>query len=133
MRRLSQLARDHRGLSTLEFALVMPLILLLCFAIVAYCIFFVDDESLRLVTAYQARDAAISCETGVTVSHPAIAQLLSGATFTPATPICPVTADGGTETVTVTGTYPFSLTIPFVTTQSGTLRSVASISFIKYN
>ncbi|MBW4035889.1 MAG: hypothetical protein HIU90_10490 [Proteobacteria bacterium] len=125
--------RDKRGLSTLEFALVAPLLLLLCFAIVAYCIYFFELESLRLVTAYQARDEAISCETGVMVSHPEITGLFRGATFTPASPVCPATAVDGTVTVTVTGTYPFSLMIPFIATQSGTMTAATSIKFVKYN
>lgn len=129
---LNPLRRDRRGIATLEFALVLPLLLLLCFAIVAYCLFFFTEESLRISTAYEARAYAIQVETtGPSATCPAepfptilstSAMTLSCGTSTP--------TGSSTTTVTVTSTYPFALPIPFIPYQHGKLTETTQISFV---
>lgn len=133
----NRLRGDRRGLATLEFALVLPVLLLICFAILAYCMFFFTEESLRITTAYEARAYAIAAETGQTGQAPTFTTFLNPSLLTITTSVIrpanssviPPANGSGPTTVTVTGTYPFTLPIPFIPTEAGTLRETTSISF----
>lgn len=130
------LRRDRRGVSTLEFALVLPVLLLLCFAIVAYCLFFFTEESLRISTAYEARAYAITVETvGTASTCPTtlpFPTILSTTAMTLSCKNSSVTDSSGTKTTTVkvTSSYPFGLAIPFIPYQHGKLSETTSITFI---
>lgn len=118
---------DQRGLATLEFAIVLPVLLLICYAMLGCCIFFFTEESLRIATAYEARNYAIQVETGTSGTTPSFPTFLgSSLKYTFQTQ-----SVGGVVTVTVTSTYPYSLLIPFIplASRSGTLAETSSISF----
>jgi Flp pilus assembly protein TadG len=125
--------RCRRGLSTLEFALVSPLLLLMCFAVVAYCLFFYQDQSLRIATAYYARDCAISAETTGATTSIAVPPL-PPFSDTSITLSCSSTALSATDTisVTTTGRRPFALPIPFVPVASGNIAATTTITFLAY-
>ena len=127
-------ARNYRrsaGTSTLEFALVLPLLMLMLIGIVQYSFYFYVSESMQTLTAYAARSAAIQAQgppgqsiTLVTGTHDCTTGTLC--TLTPALDPTKVSfnvqftaptagsdpASNGVAKVTVTATYPYS--IPFL-------------------
>lgn len=125
----NRLRGDCRGLATLEFALILPVLLLICFAILAYCLFFFTDESLRITTAYAARADAIAAETGQVGQVPTFTPFLNPSLLTITSSVTAPSNGSGPTTVTVTGTYPFALPIPFIPAEAGTLSETTSISF----
>jgi Flp pilus assembly protein TadG len=121
---------DRRGLATLEFAIVLPVLLLMCYAIVACCMFFFTKESLKMATAYEARNYAIQVETGNYGTVPSFPTFLNSSLKFTFTPPCSTTPRTSAD-VNVTATYSYNLLIPFIpaTSKSGTLRESSWVSF----
>lgn len=107
--------RGRAGTSTLEFALVLPVLMLLLIGVIQYSFYFFVAESMQTLVAYAARSAAIQSQAGTLATTPTIGTL--GAVV-PALDTTLVTLSvqqatvQGITTVTVTGGYPYS--IPFL-------------------
>ena len=122
-----RLRADRRGTSALEFALVLPPLLMLLLGGVAFGLFYFAETSLRFAVAQYARDYAISQQTGATFAAPATPAFLSQASLRMTATTS--AASGGIRTITVTGSYPASLVIPFLPTTTGELTASTALSF----
>lgn len=108
-------SRKRAGTSTLEFALVLPLLMLMLIGIVQYSFYFLTSASMQTLVAYAARSAAIQSEAGTLATAPTLGTL--GAVTPALDPaLVTLTVDqatvSGVTTVTASGSYAYS--IPFL-------------------
>lgn len=136
MRRLLHLRRNQRGTSTLEFALVLPLVMLFFIGIIQYSFFFFIDQSLQTFVTYAARSAVIEAQASpnTNISNSNVTNFGTLLSVTPALDPSKLTLSinettdpsTGITTVSVTGTYPWSLPLP---PSSGRLSQTSTMSF----
>jgi Flp pilus assembly protein TadG len=117
--------RDERGQTMTEFAIVLPVLCLLLFGVIQFGILFNNYVTLTDAVRAGARKAAVSRQT----SNPrqlCIDQVKSSASDLDQSKL---TADcqsswQPTEDVTVTATYPYSISLLGLVVASGNLKSV---------
>jgi len=143
MRRVIPLRHSRKGTSTLEFALMLPLVMLFFIGIIQYSFFFFMDQSLQTFVTYAARSAVIeaqaAAQTGASApfsSSPSqVTNLGTLLQVTPALDPNQLTLNiseqadypgKGITTITVTGTYPWKLPLP---PSGGTLSQTTTMSF----
>jgi Flp pilus assembly protein TadG len=121
-----RLRPDSRGQAMVEFAIILPLLLTVIFALVQFGILFANEIEITNAARDAARKAAVSrsSTTGVADAKAAAKAStwlakLQDSNIT-VTPLQPWTAG---QDVTVTVTYPYSVNILGVVVKSGTLSS----------
>jgi Flp pilus assembly protein TadG len=125
-----RLARDQRGQTAVEFALVAPLLIVLLLGIIQVGVAFHDYVTITDAARAGARKAVVARFTGgntattvqaVRNSASDLDQSKLGVNVTPAT------LDTAGSTVTVTATYPYTIDIPLLglTLVSGNLTATA--------
>ncbi|MDX6664309.1 MAG: hypothetical protein QOG68_515 [Solirubrobacteraceae bacterium] len=132
LRRLrhTRLRRDERGTTLVEFALVLPVLALILFAILQFGLLFYNYIDLTSAARDGARVAAVSRSTadGVGAVKTAIANATTGITDSQmsisVTPAQPWKAG---DTVTVHVTYPYSLNIMGMVVWSGPMTADAIV------
>ena len=111
------LRRRRSGSQLVEFALVIPVFLIVLFGIVQYALFFWGYITLRTASAIGARQAIIS--PGNTNLIIAVTQAAVNAPPMLQSNLChvavnAVSSGSGVLVTTVTATYPFKVFIPYV-------------------
>jgi Flp pilus assembly pilin Flp len=119
--------RDQQGQSMTEFALVLPIIALLLFGVIQFGIVFNNYITLTDATRAGARKAAVSRRAPDPVSTciSAIRSSANNLTQSALTPNCQSTWLPGAD-VTVTATYPYSISLLGVFQKSGRLTSTTT-------
>jgi Flp pilus assembly protein TadG len=121
-----QRKQSDRGQAFVEFALILPVLLLIVLGIIQFGSLYNNDETITNATRAGARVAAVSRTAsdpvGTTIqavknAAPNLTQSQINVTVTPAPPWQP----GGT--VTVTATYPYSINLLGMVVKSGNLSS----------
>lgn len=136
MSRPPRLFRDSRhrrsGTSTIEFALALPILMLFFIGIVQYSFYFFASQSMQTLVAYAARSAVIEAQAGTLVTGTRNAAAGTLSTIVPALNPNAVTLTissppptGGIHTITVTGTYPFSLALPSISAPISTSTTIS--------
>ena len=120
-------ARDEGGQSFVEFALVVPILLIVVLAIVQFGIVYNHWETLTDATRVGGRVAAtcrfISGGTGAAITaFKAAATDLPGV-LNPTVSGCPSVSGGN---ITLTGTYPYSISVMGLVVKSGNLTATAT-------
>jgi Flp pilus assembly protein TadG len=119
--------RSQQGQSLTEFALVMPILALLLFAVIQFGIAFNNYVTLTDATRAGARKAAVgrqltdpvgSCQSAIRSSAANLSQ-------TNLAPTCTSTWQPGAD-VTVTATYPYSISLLGLVVKSGRLSSTTT-------
>jgi Flp pilus assembly protein TadG len=117
---------DERGQTMVEFAIVLPVLCLLLFGAIQFGILFNNYVTLTDAVRAGARKAAVSRQiTGTTPRQACIDQIRASAADldqSKLNPDCVSTFDPA-STVTVTATYPYSISLLGVVVASGNLRS----------
>jgi Flp pilus assembly protein TadG len=119
--------RDQKGQSLTEFALVLPILALLLFAVIQFGIVFNNYITLTDATRAGARKAAVS-RRAADPSGTCIAAIRSSAsnlTQSQLTPSCVSSWQAG-EDVVVTASYPYSISLLGVFSKSGRLTSTTT-------
>jgi Flp pilus assembly protein TadG len=129
------LVRNQKGQAFVEFAIVLPILLLLVFGIIQFGILFNNYLTLTDAVRAGARQAAVSRTLSDQVG-PAIARVRAAAADLPSSAdpsVLPVTvtprALNGTQSweqggdVTVTATYPYSINLLGLVVKSGRMTS----------
>jgi hypothetical protein len=119
--------RDQQGQSLTEFALVLPILALLLFAVIQFGIVFNNYITLTDATRAGARKAAVS-RRAADPSGECITAIRSSAnnlTQSQLTPICESSWLPG-EDVRVTATYPYSISLLGIFQKSGNLTSTTT-------
>lgn len=113
-----------RGAVAAEFALILPLIVLLIFGMIQMGIAYQRQEAVNAAAREGARIASLPTST-VAMACNRVTNSLSASTFD-TTPSCTVAGDcsGTSESVTVTVSVPNEIDIPFWGTQTVTLTAV---------
>lgn len=123
---IRQRKHSDRGQAIVEFALVLPVLLLLVLGIIQFGRLYSNDETITNATRAGARVAAVSRATsdpvGTTIqavkaAAPNLTQSQINVTVSPAPPWQPGSM------VTVTATYPYSIDMLGMVVKSGTLSS----------
>jgi Flp pilus assembly protein TadG len=119
--------RDQKGQSLTEFALVLPILALLLFAVIQFGIVFNNYITLTDATRAGARKAAVS-RRAADPSGTCVAAIRSSAanlTQSQLTPACTSSWQPG-EDVVVTASYPYSISLLGVFSKSGRLTSTTT-------
>jgi Flp pilus assembly protein TadG len=119
--------RDQQGQSLTEFALVLPILALLLFAVIQFGIVFNNYITLTDATRAGARKAAVS-RRAADPSGTCIAAIRSSAsnlTQSQLTPACESSWQSGAD-VRVTASYPYSISLLGVFSKSGRLTSTTT-------
>jgi len=118
MRRFFNNVHDDRGAVAAEFALVLPMLVLLVFGIVQFGLTFQRQEAVHAAAREGARIASLP-STSPAEACARSSAALTGTGFT-ATPACAVVGDcsNSTGNVVVTITVANTLEIPFFPTQT---------------
>ncbi len=132
--RPGRLKLDRAGTSTLEFAVVLPLLMMLIIGIVQYSVFFFTDQSLRILVSYAARSAAIQSQAGTLTTGCPVSSIGSLGAISPALDLSKLTLcvsewkqANGIVGVTVTGSYPYHLPLPLI---NGAFKETTTISYL---
>jgi Flp pilus assembly protein TadG len=119
---------DERGQTMVEFAIVLPVLCLLLFGAIQFGILFNNYVTLTDAVRAGARKAAVSRQiTGTTPTQACIDQIRASASDldqSKLTPTC--TPDNNWQpasSVTVTATYPYSISLLGIVVASGNLKS----------
>jgi Flp pilus assembly protein TadG len=117
---------NERGQTMVEFAVVLPVLCLLLFGAIQFGILFNNYVTLTDAVRAGARKAAVSRQiTGTTPQQACIDQIKASASdldLSKLTPSC--SSDWQpTSTVTVTATYPYSISLLGLVVASGNLKS----------
>ena len=117
---------NERGQTMVEFAVVLPVLCLLLFGAIQFGILFNNYVTLTDAVRAGARKAAVSRQvTGTTPQQACIDQIKASASdldLSKLTPDCQSDWQA-TSTVTVTATYPYSVSLMGLVIASGNLRS----------
>ncbi len=122
------LIRNQKGQAFVEFAIVLPILLLLVFGIIQFGILFNNYLTLTDAVRAGARQAAVSRTLPDQVG-PAVARVRAAAASLPSNTdpsVLPVTVTSGWQQggdVTVTATYPYSINLLGLVVKSGLLTS----------
>jgi Flp pilus assembly protein TadG len=119
--------RDQQGQSMAEFALVLPILAFLLFAVIQFGIVFNNYITLTDATRAGARKAAVSRRDSDPVGTciAAIRNSASNLTQSKLQPDCQSTWEPG-EDVRVTATYPYSISLLGLFSKSGDLTSTTT-------
>ena len=120
--------RKEQGQAMTEFALVLPVLALLLFAVIQFGIVFNNYVTLTDATRAGARKAAVSRDdpnrdADVMAAVRSSASNLDGSKLTVSPPSS--TWDSGSD-VTVTATYPYSISLLGLVVKSGSLSSTTT-------
>lgn len=120
-----RLVRERQGVAIIEFALLMPLFVIIVIGIIELGQMLWTQTALQHAVEMAARCASINtttCGTSATIQTYAVGQTygmtLPNSTFTATTSTCGNTGKTGNL---VTASYGFALKIPYVTSQTVTL------------
>jgi Flp pilus assembly protein TadG len=117
---------NERGQTMVEFAIVLPVLCLLLFGAIQFGILFNNYVTLTDAVRAGARKAAVSRQiTGTTPEQACIDQIKASASdldLSKLQPSC-VSDWQPTSTVTVTATYPYSISLLGLVVASGNLKS----------
>src|SRR5690348_5894749 len=117
-------ARDQRGQTMVEFALVLPLIAILLFGVIQFGIAFNNYVTLTDAVRAGARKAAVSRQTGNPVGNATSAVYSSAADLKASDLNVSISSDWQPgDPVTVTATYPYSINLLGVVVKTGNLSS----------
>jgi Flp pilus assembly protein TadG len=117
---------NERGQTMVEFAIVLPVLCLLLFGAIQFGILFNSYVTLTDAVRAGARKAAVSRQiTGTTPQQACIDQIKSSASDLDLSKLSATcTSDWQpTSTVTVTATYPYSISLLGLVVASGNLKS----------
>lgn len=119
--------RSEQGQSLTEFALALPVLALLLFAVIQFGIAFNDYVTLTDATRAGARKGAVGRQLADPTSSCQNAVRSSAANLTPGslTATCSSTWQAGAD-VTVTATYPYSISLLGLVVKSGRLSSTTT-------
>jgi Flp pilus assembly protein TadG len=118
--------QDQRGQTTTEFAIVLPILCLLLFGIIQFGILFNNYVTLTDAVRAGARKAAVSRQIqGTTPAQACKDQIRASAGDLDQSKLTPDCQSDwqATSTVTVTATYPYSVSLMGLVIASGNLRS----------
>jgi Flp pilus assembly protein TadG len=123
MHRIVQ-TRDEKGQAMTEFAVVLPVVALVLFAIVQFGIAFNNYLTLTDAVRRGARTAAVSRQTGAG-SSAAVAAVNASATDLQLSKLAVTVSSTwqAGDDVTVTATYPYSISLFGLVVKSGSLKS----------
>jgi Flp pilus assembly protein TadG len=127
--RIPRLGRRSDGQTLVEFALVLPLLALLLFGIIQFGIVFNNYVTLTDAVRAGARKAAVSRNLGPSAATAAARQAVvdSGADIKLKPGDVNVSSSWGPgDKVTVSASYPYSISLLGVVVKSGNLNSVTS-------
>jgi Flp pilus assembly protein TadG len=116
--------RDEQGQAMTEFAVVLPVLALILFAIIQFGIAFNNYLTLTDAVRRGARTAAVSRQTGAG-SSAAVAAVTASATDLQTAKLAVTVSSTwqAGEDVTVTATYPYSISLFGLVVKSGSLKS----------
>src|SRR5579862_382229 len=123
--------RRQSGSQLVEFALVLPILAILIFAICQYGFIFAAYITIRNASAVGARQAIINSNNVVAVAQAAVAPLLTPSSATVTSTPTNLTSGVG---ISVQVSYPFPLIIPFVVppfTSASRTRTLTATSVIQ--
>jgi Flp pilus assembly protein TadG len=118
--------QKERGQTTTEFAIVLPILCLLLFGVIQFGILFNNYVTLTDAVRAGARKAAVSRQIqGTTPRQACIDQIKASASDLDLSKLTPDCQSDWlpTSTVTVTATYPYSVSLMGLVVASGNLRS----------
>jgi len=118
--------QEERGQTTTEFAIVLPILCLLLFGVIQFGILFNNYVTLTDAVRAGARKAAVSRQIqGTTPQQACIDQIRASASDLDQSKLQPdcVSDFQPTSTVTVTATYPYSISLLGLVVASGNLKS----------
>lgn len=118
--------QEERGQTTTEFAIVLPILCLLLFGVIQFGILFNNYVTLTDAVRAGARKAAVSRQiTGTTPRQACIDQIKASASDLDQSKLTPDCQSSWlpAATVTVTATYPYSISLMGLVVASGNLRS----------
>ena len=119
--------RSEHGQSVTEFALALPILAMLLFAVIQFGVAFNNYETITDATRAGARKAAVgrqladpvgACQTAIRNSAPDLTQ-------SKLTPTCSSTWQPGAD-VTVTATYPYKISLLGLVVKTGNLKSTTT-------
>lgn len=121
-------AADERGAAMVEFALVLPLLLMVVFGIFQFGIVFRHYLTITDAARVGARAAAVARDTGeCAAASTAIQKTVSAADWAVIGPTFQCTPGASTgDPVTIALHYPYSIEIPFVDISPGTIDAKAT-------
>lgn len=130
--RLQKLARSQKGAALIEFALILPLFLLLLFGLVTFSVALYDKTVLTMATREGARAGSIFVpgRTSAVIANTATAATSQACqdnfiTFgRPTTPVPQATVQGDILTVTATGNYTGLYIFPDLTISAKTIMRI---------
>lgn len=127
LRQIRRKTGEERGQTMVEFALVLPLLALLLFGIIQFGILFNNYVTLTDAVRAGARKAAVSRQAPNPVGAATGAVTASAADLNTANLQVSVSSDWQPgDNVTVTATYPYSISLLGVVVQSGQLKSTTT-------
>lgn len=119
--------RSERGQSLTEFALALPILALLLFAVIQFGIVFNNYVTLTDATRAGARKAAVDRQLSNPTASAISAVRSSAANLTQSSLAVTVTSTWQPSTdVTVTATYPYSISLLGMVVKSGRLSSTTT-------
>ena len=131
---ISKIARDERGQAVTEFAVILPVLLLVLFAIFQFGIIFNNYIQVTAAAREGARKGAVNRTTGTCTAvenlaisaakaaAPGLTWTTSGASVT-ATDTCTSSALAQGSDFKITANYPWSVSLIGMSVMSGTLTS----------
>ena len=118
--------QEERGQTTTEFAIVLPILCLLLFGVIQFGILFNNYVTLTDAVRAGARKAAVSRQIqGTTPQQACIDQIRASASDLNQSKLSPDCESDWqpTSTVTVTATYPYSVSLMGLVIAAGNLKS----------
>src|SRR5256714_4777774 len=118
--------QDQRGQTTTEFAIVLPILCLLLFGVIQFGILFNNYVTLTDAVRAGARKAAVSRQIqGTTPEQACTDQIRASASDLDQSKLTPNCQSDfqPSSTVTVTATYPYSISLLGLVVASGNLKS----------
>ena len=126
MRRLA-IIRNQQGQAMVEFALVLPVLLLILLGIVQFGIAYSHSLTLTDAVRAGAREAAVSRTAANPTAAATQAVLNSASDLNPSKVAVTVSSDWvAGDSVTVSATYPYSISILGIVVSAGSLHSTTT-------
>jgi Flp pilus assembly protein TadG len=129
---VSKQRTTEHGQAVVEFAVILPVLLLILFAILQFGVVFNNYIQVTAAAREGARKASVSralgtsaAETAATAAAKAAAPGLKQSSITVSYPNSPTFAQGSDVSVTVT--YPYSISLMGIIAKSGTLSSTTTM------
>jgi Flp pilus assembly protein TadG len=104
-------AREERGAAAVEFALVLPILLVIIFGIIDFGLYFYNDLQLTHVARDAARYLSVSDETNANAVIDGGDDNLVSASITSRS-VTPAATQGGQSTITLQASYSFLTPLP---------------------